>query len=202
MENTIRAGRIDGNPLNGLCERVCIQTKKVFDGCIVRFSNIRLEIPLTNFSVMGAPYNFIRLRSTDEVSVSNLVVSPLTDGKNRISLTINTLVSVYYETANGVSGWASGNVVTERDVVLSAPSESLVPYSVEVTSFVRSSVGSFNADQASVTVSACIVQIIRVVAPVEILVPTYGYCRYPECESYATRQCQAVFSLPVFPINE
>ena len=27
-------GNISGNPLNGLCEKVCIQVKKVFDACI------------------------------------------------------------------------------------------------------------------------------------------------------------------------
>ena len=27
-------GQINGNPLNGLCEKVCIQANKVFDACI------------------------------------------------------------------------------------------------------------------------------------------------------------------------
>ena len=27
-------GAISGNPLNGLCEKVCIQAQKIFDACI------------------------------------------------------------------------------------------------------------------------------------------------------------------------
>ena len=33
MANTKAAGRITGNPMCGLCERVCIEAKKIFDGC-------------------------------------------------------------------------------------------------------------------------------------------------------------------------
>ena len=27
-------GRINGNPVNGLCEKVCVEAEKVFDACI------------------------------------------------------------------------------------------------------------------------------------------------------------------------
>ncbi len=30
-------GRINGNPINGLCEKVCVQAQKVFDACINQF---------------------------------------------------------------------------------------------------------------------------------------------------------------------
>ena len=50
MTNTKAAGRIYGNPLCGLCERVCIEVKKVFDGCITRIGNIPYTVALSNFT--------------------------------------------------------------------------------------------------------------------------------------------------------
>lgn len=74
-----------------------------------------------------------------------------------------------------------------------------MPYSVEAATSVVSTIGTFNADNASVTMTTCIVQIIRIVTVVEILVPSYGYCEYPECEEFADRSCEGIFERPLFP---
>ena len=39
----------------------------------------------------------------------------------------------------------------------------------------------------------------RVVAEVELLVPSYGFCRIPPCEEFASEVCDGFFSLPIFP---
>ena len=36
----------------------------------------------------------------------------------------------------------------------------------------------------ALSVTGCRVQIIKVTAPVDILVPTYGYCQYPPCAGF------------------
>ena len=42
-------GPIAGNPLNGLCEKACIQTRKVFDACMkqLQLENTQLRQPVT-----------------------------------------------------------------------------------------------------------------------------------------------------------
>lgn len=199
MANTIRSGAITGNPLVGLCQRACIRTERVFDGCISRFSNVELTVSLEGFTATSSAYTFVGLRSSGQATIGEQTSSQIDGSKNRIVLSISTPITVYYVTADGASGSASGVIKTNRDVILSVPPDSIVPYSVDVTSSITGSVGEFASDLTSVSVRCCILQIIRIVAPVDILVPSYGYCVYPECESYAERECRESFSMPIFP---
>ena len=70
-------GTISGNPLNGLCEKVCIQAEKIFDAGIVQ---TRLEnytaVPV-NFTPADPTYplTFVSARSTSSIgTVSNVNV--------------------------------------------------------------------------------------------------------------------------------
>lgn len=200
MTNTKAAGRIYGNPLCGLCERVCIEVKKVFDGCITRIGNIPYTIALSNFTPGTVqPYTYVTSRSSGASVVSDLVVISLQGRRTRLRFNVTTPVTVYYTDSLGASGSATGNLVIKRDIVLSVPEDSVVPYYIEAATSVTGNIGTFNPDGTSVTVTPCIVQIVRVVANVEILVPSYGYCEYPEVEEFNEESCEGVFGLPVFP---
>ena len=41
--------------------------------------------------------------------------------------------------------------------------------------------------------------ILKVLAQVEILIPSYGFCPIPPCEEFAENVCDEFFSLPLFP---
>ena len=41
--------------------------------------------------------------------------------------------------------------------------------------------------------------VLKVLAKVEVLVPSYGYCEVPPCEEFADSVCDEFFSLPLFP---
>ena len=41
--------------------------------------------------------------------------------------------------------------------------------------------------------------ILKVLARVEILIPSYGFCSIPPCEEFADNVCDEFFSLPLFP---
>ena len=43
-------GNISGNPLNGLCEKVCVQVRKVFDACITQSTLDRAQLEFTGLS--------------------------------------------------------------------------------------------------------------------------------------------------------
>jgi len=42
-------GNINGNPMNGLCEKVCIQAEKIFDACIKQTQLENYTLVLTDF---------------------------------------------------------------------------------------------------------------------------------------------------------
>ena len=52
--NSFCPGPITGNPLNGLCEKACIHTKKVFDACLRQMQETDVQVTVTNF-VPAAP---------------------------------------------------------------------------------------------------------------------------------------------------
>ena len=58
-------GNINGNPMNGLCEKVCIQTTKIFDACMMQTS-IDSTVALTNVSPANPtlPLTFVSGSST------------------------------------------------------------------------------------------------------------------------------------------
>ena len=43
-------GRINGNPVNGLCEKVCVEAEKVFDACIRQTQEEGITLALTGFN--------------------------------------------------------------------------------------------------------------------------------------------------------
>ena len=59
-------GRITGNPMNGLCERVVIQAQKVFDACIRQTQEEGITLALTGFNPENPvyPLTFLSARST------------------------------------------------------------------------------------------------------------------------------------------
>lgn len=205
-ENTKAAGRISGNPLNGLCERVCIQVKKVIDGCMTQYANEAYELAIDSVSPEGLvlPYTYVGVAAVGQGVVSNLTVTPpeSTGGRSRVQFDAAQALSISLTDANGTSGKATASVRFHRDILLNLPSESIVPYSIDVSTGVMGRVGSFSADGKTCTVRLCVVQLVRVVTTAEILVPSYGYCAYPFCQEYAESICPGFFELPVFPVSE
>ena len=39
-------GTISGNPLTGMCEKVCIQAQKIFDACVAGHENFNVDSDL------------------------------------------------------------------------------------------------------------------------------------------------------------
>ena len=59
---------------------------------------------------------------------------------------------------------------------------------------------TYNATTGGVTVSACVTTILKVIAVVDVLVPSYGYCMIPPCTPYPGDEiCPGVFDLPLYP---
>ena len=135
-------GNINGNPLNGLNEKICIQAKRVFDACIMQNQQDDVSITLYDFFPENPTYplTFTSARSTTTTGViSNLSVDRLQDRPScaRVQATVSIPIEVLYTDAAGVEGIAKSSITVNEDVILFIPQPSVMPYSVEaVVSFV------------------------------------------------------------------
>ncbi len=199
-------GVIQGNALNGLCERICIQTQKVFDACLQQTQIEGQSIPLTGFNPANPtlPLTFVSGQNSanQPFTVSNLVIERLEDRPNfaRVRATVTIPVDIVYTDANNVAGTAQGEFTVDEDVVLYVPQPSIMPYRIQASGGVILTEGTFPENANSpLTVNCCLALILKVVADAEILVPSYGYCLIPPCQSFTEDVCSGYFDLPLFP---
>ncbi len=197
-------GTISGNPLNGLCEKVCIQAQKIFDACIKQIQIENYTLTLTD-GVPGDPtypLTFISARSTQSTGViTNLSVERLADkpGCARVQATITIPVEVAYTDANGTEGVANATITVTQDVLLFVPAPSIMPYKITAEVSAVCAEGTFNSDTGTFSVNVCLTTILKVAIDVEILVPSYGYCAIPPAQDYSQEVCAGFFELPLYP---
>ena len=197
-------GPITGNPANGLCEKVCIQAQKIFDACIKQVQIENYVLTLSDFTPGSPTYplTFISARSTAASSdITSLTVDRLADkpGCARVQATISIPVEVAYTDATGTEGVAQASIVVSEDVLLSVPAPSIMPYEITATASAVCAEGTFNAEDGTLTVSACVTVILKVAVEVQLLVPAYGYCAIPPAQDFSKEVCAGFFELPLYP---
>lgn len=172
----VKAG-CDGNFTDGLCCRIVIETKRVFDGCAFTDENITLTLVTDRQIPQDAEFVSVRVTGAEFVDYT---VMPGAGGCCRVSGEVVTRFAVTYS--------SDGSLVTvpafyreHKEVLLRLPTgNSLVPYAIEVSAVMTVGGGAvLGANAFSVT--GCLLQIVKVTACVDVLIPTYGYCKYPPC---------------------
>jgi hypothetical protein len=196
-------GQINGNPINGLCEKVCVEAKKVFDACMQQSQFTDIVLPITNLTPTNPTYplTFISAKSTiSKGTVTNLLIEPLAERPNcaRVKADIVIPVSVAYTDANGVEGVATSTVTVTKDVILNVPKASIMPYTVEALVSLVSTQGTYTGTN-QFTIDACVSIILKIVMEVELLIPSYGYAQIPPCQEYTQEVCAGFFELPMYP---
>ena len=198
-ENTIRAGRIVGNPLNGLCERVCIEVPVVYDGCITRDQSLSYQLVLSDVTPgMIYPFTFVNAVSSGNATFENMTVSPESNNRARIVGDVVIPVTVTFTDATGRVGTGRSSVALHKDVILRLPVRSLIPYRVSVTANLASQIGNF-INETTVNILCCVVCVVKIVVVSDIVVPTYGYSIYPDCVDGTEDLCAALMNLPLYP---
>lgn len=207
FSNNIRPDRmpgpINGNPMQGLCEKVCIQATKVFDACIRQetLTNTTVSLLSTTPTDVTTPFTFISATSsTSQGTINNLVVTPLTDNEHcsRVQLDVDIPMSVLFSDANRTTATGNATITIPKDIILHIPEASVIPYRLEAVVNAVSTVGTYVSD-ATFNLTICVTVIIKVVTDVELLVPSYGYCFIPPCQEFQNEVCDGFFDLPLFP---
>ncbi|MEG2541213.1 MAG: hypothetical protein RSB59_05545 [Clostridia bacterium] len=196
-------GNINGNPMSGLCEKVCISVNKVFDACMTQTSIENVSVPLTGMTPASPalPLTFVSGASTSSKgTISSLTITPLSDrkGLSRVTATIQIPIQINYVDAAGVAGHGTGNVSVNEDIVMCVPSGSVIPSQLVATVNMSSPRGSYVGGN-TFSITACSTVILKVIAEVELLIPSYGYCKIPQCTEFTQDACEGVFDLPLFP---
>ncbi len=193
------------NVMNGLCERICIQATKVFDACMNQSHIENYSLTLTNFNPADptTPLTFVSGNSNGSTAtVTGLTITRFEDRPNfaRVQANINIPVKVTYTDANNTPGTADGTVTIAQDVVLYVPQPSLTPIDVIAFGSAVLTNGTYNPTTNGFNVDGCVTTILKVVAVVDVLVPSYGYCPIPPCTPFTTEDvCPGVFDLPLYP---
>jgi hypothetical protein len=197
-------GQINGNPLNGLNDRVCIQAQKILDACIKQMQIDNYILTLTDLTPSDPvyPLTFISARAISSTGeISNLNIDRVADKKGcaRVQATITIPVEVLYTDANGVEGVAKSSISVSEDVLLYVPAPSIMPYKVTAEASAVCAEGTFSNKTKKFSVSACVTVILKIATEVEILIPSYGYCTIPPAQDYSQEVCAGFFELPLYP---
>ena len=196
-------GSITGNPINGLTEKVCIQAEKIFDAGIKQTQMESYSLTLTDLSIEDPTYplTFISARSTNpEATVTDLNIERQADKRcARVQATVSVPLEVLFTDATGREGSATAVVTMTEDVLLFVPAPSIIPFTVKAIVSVVAPEGTFDATTSGFTVSLCSTVILKIAMPVEILVPSYGYCAIPPAQEYSQEVCAGFFELPLYP---
>ncbi len=196
-------GPLSGNPLNGITEKVCVQAEKIFDAGIKQTQLTGYVLTLENIepATVTYPLTFISARSVSaDATVTGLSIDRQAD-KNcaRVQATVTAPIEVLFTDAAGVEGSATATVSLPQDVLLYVPAPSIMPFTVKAVVSIVAPDATFDATNNTFVASLCVTVILKVSMPVEILVPTYGYCAIPPVQEYSQEVCAGFFELPLYP---
>lgn len=219
-------GIISGSALDGLTERVCVQVQRVYDSCLQQEQIDRVDVVISSYaqvvntcccnssaccnnetetipptSAPVPPITFESCRSsTTDVDISNLTVERLCDRPcyARVRGRIEIPIDILFTDSRCVEYIGKGSVIVDKDVLLSVPDESIVPYTLEGMASAVCVSGTYLGNN-TFRLRVCVSIILKVLAKVEILIPSYGFCSIPPCEEFAENVCDEFFSLPLFP---
>lgn len=138
--------------------------------------------------------------STTEGTISNLTIDRLCDRPQfaRVKGTVSIPIDVLFTDQRCQEWIGRGTVSVVKDVLLAIPDESIVPFTLESLVSAICVSGTYIGNcQFEITI--CVTIVLKILAEVELMVPSYGYCEIPPCEEFAENVCDEFFSLPLFP---
>ena len=246
-------GAISGNAADGICERICVQVKNVYDACLqqeqldnreVTVSNI---VPVLTNTGCGAQdinrpcrcdcsgnqcncrcgtcgeityqdalenaenaaclpqpcgnWTFESCRSsTTEGEITNLTVERLCDRPQfaRVKGNVSIPIDVLFVDQKCQEWMGQATLTVAKDVLLAIPDESIVPFTLESLVSAICVSGRY-VGNCKFEITICVTVVLKILAEVEVMIPSYGFCEIPPCEEFAESVCDEFFSLPIFP---
>ena len=138
--------------------------------------------------------------STTCGTITNLTVDRLCDRPQfaRVRGTVSVPIDVLFTDQNCQEWMGRATLSVNKDVLLAIPDESIVPFTLESMVSAICVSGTY-LGEGRFRITICITVVLKVIAEVELMIPTYGFCSVPPCEEFAENVCDEFFSLPLFP---
>ena len=138
--------------------------------------------------------------STTSGRISNLSIERMCDRPQfaRVRCTVDVPLDVLFVDQR-CQEWMGQTVITvDKDILLCIPDDSIIPFTLESLVSAICVSGSYIGN-CTFEITVCVSVVLKVLAEVDIMVPTYGFCQVPPCEEFAENVCDEFFSLPLFP---
>jgi len=193
----------DGN-IGHILEKVCIEVKKVYDAglqqeqlddVVIKLTCIKPDVSFT------PPLTFVSCRTLSVKGIiRNLVITPIDNRPNfaRVQADVDIPIEVTFVDADGTQGTGLATITVHKDIILFMPPASVIPTQIEAIVNAVCVTGTHLGDFCF-KISVCVTIILKVVAEVQLLVPSFGFCRVPPAEEFAENVCEEIFRLPLFP---
>ncbi len=138
--------------------------------------------------------------STTCGTISNLSIDRLCDRPQfaRVRGRVSIPIDVLFVDQNCQEWMGRANVYVDKDVLLAIPDESIVPFTLESLVSAICVSGTYLGN-CQFRITICVTVVLKILAEVELMVPSYGFCAIPPCEEFAENVCDEFFSLPLFP---
>ncbi len=138
--------------------------------------------------------------STTCGTISNLSIDRLCDRPQfaRVRGRVSIPIDVLFVDQNCQEWMGRANVYVDKDVLLAIPDESIVPFTLESMVSAICVSGTYLGN-CQFRITICVTVVLKILAEVELMVPSYGFCAIPPCEEFAENVCDEFFSLPLFP---
>ena len=116
----------------------------------------------------------------------------------RVRCTVAVPVDVLFVDQSCQEWMGQGTVYVDKDVLLCIPDDSVIPFTLESLVSAICVSGTYIGN-CTFEITICVTVVLKVLAEVDIMVPTYGFCQIPPSEEFAENVCDEFFSLPLFP---
>ncbi len=138
--------------------------------------------------------------STTAGAISNLSIERLCDRPQygRVRCSVEVPVDVLFVDQRCQEWMGQASITVDKDVLLCIPDDSVIPFTLESLVSAICVSGSYKGN-CTFEITICVTVVLKVLAEVDILVPTYGFCEVPPAEEFAENVCDEFFSLPLFP---
>lgn len=146
-------------------------------------------------------WTFVSCRSASICGrIHDLTIDRLCDRPQfaRVKATVDIPIDVIFVDARNQEWIGRGKLEVIKDVLLAIPEESIVPFTVESMVSAICVSGEFIGN-CKFEITICVTVALKILAEVDLMIPTFGFCEIPPCEEFAENVCDEFFSLPLFP---
>ena len=128
--------------------------------------------------------------STTAGRISNLSIERMPDRPQfaRVRCTVDVPLDVLFLDQRCQEWMGQTTIQVDKDILLCIPDDSIIPFTLESLVSAICVSGSYIGNCAF-DITVCVTVVLKVLAEVDILIPTYGFCQVPPCEEFAENVC-------------